>query len=90
MASIRNFKKDLNSVLSDVIEECYIGQLTADEKNAKKFDDLIDESIDTFDIFIAKINDKKVENRAAHLKAVKKELVENVDKLLEKISKLKA
>lgn len=89
MASIKDLKKDVNTVLSDVIEECYIGQLTTDEKKSKDFEKIIDESIDTFDELIEKINQKEVENRSKYLKSVKKELETKASALLEKIAKLK-
>ncbi|MGB5242412.1 MAG: hypothetical protein WBN16_08200 [Lutimonas sp.] len=89
MSSIQNLKKDLNHVLSDVIEECYVAQLTSDEKKSEKFEKIIDESIQVFDQLIERINDKKVENRAGHLKAVKKDLELNANELLDKIGKLK-
>lgn len=89
MSSIQNLKKDLNHVLSDVIEECYVAQLTSDEKKSEKFEKIIDESIQVFDQLIERINDKKVENRAGYLKAVKKDLELNANELLDKIGKLK-
>ena len=89
MSSIQNLKKDLNHVLSDVIEECYVAQLTSDEKKSEKFEKIIDESIKVFDQLIERINDKQVENRAGHLKAVKKDLELNANKLLDEIGKLK-
>ena len=89
MSSIQNLKKDLNHVLSDVIEECYVAQLTSDEKKSEKFEKIIDESIQVFDQLIERINDKQVENRAGHLKAVKKDLELNANELLDKIGKLK-
>jgi hypothetical protein len=89
MASIQNLKKDLNIVLSDVIEECYVAQLTADGNKSEEFEKIIDESIVVFDELIERINDKQVENRAKHLRLVKKDLELNANTLLDKIGKLK-
>jgi DNA anti-recombination protein RmuC len=88
MASIQDLKKDVNTVLSSVIDECTIEQLSADDKKSQQLEKIIDESIEVFDKIIEKINQKKVENRAKHLKAVKNELQENANRLLEKIAKL--
>ncbi len=88
MASIQDLKKDVNTVLSSVIDECTIEQLTADDKKSQQLEKIIDESIEVFDSIIEKINQKKVENRAKHLKAVKNELQDNANRLLEKIAKL--
>jgi len=88
MASIQDLKKDVNTVLSSVIDECTIELLSADDKKSVELEKIIDESIEVFDSIIEKINQKKVENRANHLKAVKNELQENANRLLEKIAKL--
>lgn len=88
MASIQDLKKDVNTVLSSVIDECTLEQLTADDKKSQQLEKIIDESIEVFDSIIEKINQKKVEHRAKHLKAVKNELQDNANRLLEKIAKL--
>ena len=46
MASVKNLKKDINIVLSDIIEECYLWQmLQEDPKKADKAEKIIDEAI---------------------------------------------
>ncbi len=89
MASVRNLKKDINYVLSDIIEECYMWQmLQEDEKKAAKAEKIIDETIDTFDELIEKIHAKNIENKKAHFKAINKELEDRANGLLGKIQKL--
>lgn len=89
MASIKNLKKDINYVLSDIIEECYVWQMLQDDaKKADKAEKVIDEAITTFDELIVKVNDKSVENKKAHYKAVKLELQTKGESLLAKIEKL--
>ena len=36
MASIRKFKKEINDVLSEMIEECYVCQLNGDDKTLQR------------------------------------------------------
>ena len=36
MASIRKFKKEINDVLSGIIEDCYVCQLEGDDKVSAK------------------------------------------------------
>lgn len=89
MASIKNLKKDINTVLSDVIEECYAWQITQeDTKKANKAEKIIDEAITTFDDLIVKVNTKEVDNRKTHFKAISKELETKANALLAKIEKL--
>ena len=54
----------------------------------KAADKIVDETIDTFDELISKINKKGIDNKKAHLKAVNAELEEKAGKLLKKINKL--
>jgi len=89
MASVKNLKKDINYVLSDIIEECYVWQiLQEDDKKSAKAEKIIDETIDTFDALIEKVNAKNVDNRKTHFKAIGKELEEKANGLLAKIQKL--
>lgn len=89
MANVRNLKKDINYVLGDIIEAAYIWQYTNTDKDVKQSEAIIDEAIDTFDALIAKINDKKVENKKAHFKAINAELEEKGRALIDKINNLK-
>ncbi|MBL7472750.1 hypothetical protein [Robertkochia sediminum] len=88
MASIKDLKKDINYVLGDIIETVYVWELTAEDKAAEKGEAIIDETIEHFDKLIAKVNDRSVEDRGAHLKQVNKELEEVANALVDKINKL--
>ena len=88
MANIRNLKKDINYVLGDIIEAVYIWELTNPSKDNKKAEAIIDEAIGTFDDLIAKVNDKKAENKRKHFKAINTELEDRGRKLIEKINGL--
>ena len=86
MASIKNLKKDINYVLGDVIE--YTLDVSILKNETKKGDAIIDEAIETFDSLVAKVNDKKVENKKAHFKAINVELETKAKGLIEKINNL--
>lgn len=88
MANVRNLKKDINYVLGDIIEAVYIWELTNPEKENKEAEGIIDEAIETFDELIAKINQKKVDNKKQHFKAISAELEEKGRKLVDKINAL--
>jgi len=90
MASIRLFKKEINDVLSEVIERCYECQLTADDKIHAKAESIIDEAITTFDGLIHKLSQKDIENYKQHIKSLRSELNEKSDKLLAEVQKLSA
>jgi hypothetical protein len=88
MASIRLFKKEVNDVLSEVIERCYECQLTADDKTHAKAESIIDQAIATFDDLIHKLSQKDVENYKQHIKGLRVELGKKSDKLLADVEKL--
>ncbi len=88
MASIKNLKKDINFVMGDIIEAVYIHEMTTTGKPTDSSNALIDEAIVTFDALISRVNDKKAENRRAHLKQVEKDLEAAAIQLVEKVNAL--
>ncbi|RCW91600.1 hypothetical protein [Winogradskyella arenosi] len=89
MANKRELKKDINYVLGDIIEAVYVWELTNAEKPTKESEAVIDEAIVTFDELIARVNDRSVENKKAHFKAINADLESKGRVLIEKINKLK-
>ncbi len=88
MASVKNLKKDINYVLGDIIEAVYVWELTNSDKETKKSEAIIDEAIAVFDELVEKVNQKDVENKKKHFKAINNELEEKASKLIEKVNKL--
>ena len=87
MASIRDLKQDINYVLGDIIEAALISQAVNPEKTAES-EKIVDDSITTFDDLIARVNDKKVDSRRAHLKAVKADLETKGKGLIDRVNAL--
>ncbi len=87
MATIRDLKKTINYELSGVIEECYVWQLENADK-AEKAEKIIDAAIESFDMLIARVNEKKVENKKVHLQSVVKDLNKSTGSLMKKLVKL--
>ncbi len=88
MASIKNLKKDINYTLGDIIEECYVANLLNPQNDAAKSEAIIDEAIETFDVLIARLNAKNVENKKSHYKSIGADLEVKANELVEKINKL--
>ncbi len=88
MANIRDLKKDVNYVLGDIIEAVYIVEAANGKGDTKEGGKIIDSAIEVFDDLIVKINDRKVENRKKHLKAVRAELETKAKGLVDQINKL--
>ena len=87
MANIRALKRDINYELSGVIEACYAWQVSHPDE-ADKAERIIDAAIESFDSLIAKVNDKKVENKKQHFKAIIKDLEKSTESLMKKLVKL--
>jgi len=88
MASIKNLKKDINYVLGDIIEECYIWEMLNPKSDKKASEEIMDEAVEAFDTFIDMINDKKVENKKTHFKSIEVSLEKKAVELIGKINKL--
>jgi len=88
MGNVRDLKKDINYVLGDIIEAVYEWEYSNTDKDTKKSEAIIDEAIATFDDLIAKVNNRSIENKKAHFKAINKELEDKGKALIEKINKL--
>lgn len=88
MANIRDLKKDINFVLGDIIEAVDVWEYNNTDKDTKASEAIIDEAIEIFDDLIAKVNDKSVENKKAHFKAINNELEEKGMALIDKLNKL--
>lgn len=88
MASIKNLKKDINNVLGDVIEECYVWEFMNPDADAKKAQAIVDEAIERFDSLIEKLHQKEVENKKAHFKGIQADLESVATTLLGKVNKL--
>lgn len=76
MASIRNLKKEINYVLGDILDAAEVNLEILETVTQEQVDTFSDEVFATYDKLLSEINNKKVENRKAHIKAVKKEFEE--------------
>ena len=88
MASIRDLKKDINNVLGDIIEAVYIMEHTQQKEGSKEGPAIIDQAIDTFDDLIARVNEREVEDRQAHLKGVRASLEKDATELVNRLNKM--
>jgi hypothetical protein len=88
MANVKNLKKDINFVLGDIIEAIYLFEISTSGKATAETNALIDEAIKAFDMLIAKVNAKNVENKKAHFKQINLELEQTANQLVAKINEL--
>ena len=91
MPNRRDIKKDINSVLGDVLEECYSEMLNHPETNDAKINAIIDEAVDLADDLIARVNSSKKLKSGKEMKATFHTISEELqDKAISFIEKLNA
>lgn len=88
MANIRDLKKDINYVLGDIIDAAYIWEAIHPEQDPAKAEAIVDDAISTFDELIARVSDKKAENRKQNLQAVRADLEVKGKDLIDRINAL--
>ncbi len=88
MANIRDLKKDINYVLGDIIEAVYIVEASQNKSGSKEGTEIIDSAISTFDVLIAKVNERGVKDKSAHFKEIRKELEVQSGDLVVRLNKL--
>ncbi|MEO1033071.1 MAG: hypothetical protein AAFX55_16835 [Bacteroidota bacterium] len=88
MANKRDLKKDINYVFGDIIEAVYYWELENTQKPTKESDAIIDDAISSFDELIARVNDRNVEDKKAHFKAINNDLEAKGKALIDRINKL--
>ncbi|QMU64869.1 MAG: hypothetical protein GKR88_11590 [Flavobacteriaceae bacterium] len=88
MASVKHLKKNINHVLGDIIEECYMWELMNPKESTKKSEAIIDEAIAVFDELIAELHIKNIENKKAHYKSVSLTLEKKAKDLVAKVNAL--
>lgn len=88
MANKRDLKKDINYVLGDIIEGVYVWELNNPEKDGKEGEKIIDQVIESFDDFMARMNQRDIENPSKHFKSIKNDLEKKATELIEKVNAL--
>ncbi len=89
MASIKNLKKEINYVLGDIIDAAEVNLEILETVTQEQVNAFSDEVFEVYDDLLAKINDKKVENRKAHINEVKKEFENKAHSFVETINSWK-
>ncbi|PCH78418.1 MAG: hypothetical protein COB98_00525 [Flavobacteriaceae bacterium] len=88
MASIKNLKKDINFILGDIIEECYIWELENPKEETGSTEAIISEVFLAFDSLLTRVSEKNVANKKSHYKSISKDLETAAVALIAKVNKL--
>jgi len=87
--SIKDFKKEINYVFGEVIDEANYKQLVNPEVDDDKVEAIIDEAVTAYEDFYEKINaGRKADNKKAYYKELTAEVEKSVKALIDKINAL--
>ena len=84
MASIKNLKKDIHNVLGDILDATFFTGKYETEKGKA----LIGDIFSTFDEYLSKISDRKVEKRGTYLKQLRADFAKKAGKLIAELNAL--
>ncbi len=89
MGSIKNFKKEINYIFGEVIDEAFFKKMLKPEVEDAKIEAIVDEAVEAYDSLKEKINQgKQAEDKKGFYRELNKEYEETVKALLDKIKQL--
>lgn len=92
MATIRDLKKDIHYITTELVIECLVTDMLHDGKHESKLSDLVTNLLVKKQELLQRINDhrkKKDEVKASeYFKAIQKELKDTVTEIVEEVGKL--
>jgi predicted CopG family antitoxin len=92
MATIRDLKKDIHYVTTELVIECLVTDMLHDGKHESKLSELVTKLIEKKQELLQRINDyrrKKEEEKASdYFKAIRKDFHDLVIEIVDEVSKL--
>ena len=89
MRNLRTIKKDVEFLVAELVDDCFIYLELNGEEKMEKVGEIIGEALDLQDDTMDKINHRPEEEKASkYYNAVTKEFLESIDTLYEKLSDL--
>ncbi|GAB1474141.1 hypothetical protein MASR2M69_15820 [Bacteroidota bacterium] len=88
MASLRVIKKDIDYLVSEVVSDCWTFLYINPDKKAEDVVDIINDAVKLRNELFERVNNPAKENVKAHYKAINQDLLNGVDSLFQRISKL--
>lgn len=86
--NLRDIKKDIEYLVGEFIDDCSLFMAFNPERGSEDgLAKIIDEAVDLYNDLKDKANAKVEGNKKAYYNGIRKELVEGLDKLCEKLSK---
>ena len=94
MASVRGLKKDIDSLIFEVISDCFVYTGLNPDNNTDKVSTIISDAVNLRNDLISRVNNPDGKDNPkivkAYYKSVKRDLNTGVDKLFKRLSSLSA
>ena len=92
MASIRNVKKDIDYLVSEVVSDCYTYMYLHGDKNKDKIFEIIENAVNKRNDFFQRVNnpgkDSDRKQKREHFRAIYSDLFSTADESFSKLSEL--
>lgn len=88
--NLRDFKKDVEYFVGDFVEDCALFITINPNKATKEVEGVIEEAVDLYNDMKNKANSKVEGRKSLYFNALRKEMLEKVDALYEKLSNIVA
>lgn len=85
--NLRDIKKDIEYLVGEFIDDCSLFMAFNPDSNEEALAKLVDEAVDLYNNLKDKVNARVEGNKKAYFAQVRKELLEGLDGLCEKLSK---
>lgn len=87
MRNLRTIKKDVEFLIGELVDDCFIYLELNGDENMDKVGEIIGEALDLQDDTIDRINHRPEDEKAdKYYKNITKEFIESIDALYEKLS----
>jgi len=85
--NLRDIKKDIEYLVGEFIDDCSLFMTFNPDHDSEGLAKIVDEAVDLYNELKDKANAKVEGNKRAYFALIRKELVEGLDALCEKLSK---
>ena len=83
--NLRDIKKDIEYFVGEFVDDCILFVSANPQQDDNKVSGIIEEAVDLYNDLKDKVNEK-VENKKAHFDGIRKEMLEKLDALYERLS----
>ena len=84
--NLRDFKKDVEYIAGEFVDDCALFLCLNPNQDSEQIEGIIEEAVDLYNEMKDKANEKVDGNKRVYFAALRKEMVEKVDALYERLS----